>query len=229
MHAYRLIYRLISPLLLGKHPITLDALAYAALFARSGDEEWSREQLKYYFVFTDGVPHASALAFGRTRQHSLIAKPACLLGGLRSERDLNSDFIKPNGHRGHYAKIKLEGGPYRFRIDNYRGYWSPYICFDFLGDRERLEILLENFVIGIGARAQIGAGQVDLPQFVSLPRDFSLFDDEGRAARPLPPGMCTKRPNELSGIAEKGVNLPPYWRTSAIDVVSCERIRLINL
>lgn len=229
MNAYRLIYRLITPLILGERPITLDALAYAALFARSGDEEWSREQLKYYFALTNDVPHASSLAFGRTRQHSLIARPICMLGGLRSERDFSSSVIKPNGHTGGYAKIKIEGGPYRFRIDSYRGYWSPYVCFDFCGDRERLELLLANFVIGIGARTQVGAGQVDSPQFISLPNDSSLFDTEGKPARPLPVAMYENTQEELPVDMGKGAYLPPYWRALDHDIVYSERIRIMNL
>lgn len=229
MESYRLIYRLITPLILGTHPITLDALAYAALFARSGDENWARAQLKYYFALTDGVPHASALAFGRTRQYSVIARSVPAMGGLRSARDFSSEFIKPNGHHGGYAKVKIEGGPYRFRVDAYRGYWSPYICFDFCGDRERIEGLLASFVIGIGARAQIGAGEVDTPQFIPLQHDISLFGSDGELSRPLPLDMYENAKGEWLGEVGEGSCSAPYWRTFNRKVVYPERVRIINL
>lgn len=229
MESYRLIYRLITPVILGEYPVTLDALAYAALFARSADEEWARAQLPNYFKFTKGIAHASALAFGRTRQRSLVARSVPALGGLRSARDFNSAFIKPYGRDGTYSKVKTEGGPYRFRIDSYRGYWAPFICFDFCGDRERIEPLLDSFVIGIGARAQIGAGEVANPKFIPLDSDFSLFDENDEPARPLPATFYASHKGEWPQMLGLGCKQPPYWRRSDEEVTNPERVRVINL
>lgn len=229
MEPYRLIYRLVTPIILGEYPITLDALAYAALFARSGDEEWSRAQLQNYFKLTDNVLHASAMAFGRTRQRSLIACAVPAIGGLRSARDFNSAFIKPYGRDGTYSKVKIEGGPYRFRIDSYRGYWAPFVCFDFCGSRELIEPLLDNFVIGIGARAQIGAGQVVSPQFLPLDRDISLFDIDSEPARPLPAEFYASHKGRWPEAVRLGRYQPPYWRKSDLKIVNSERVRIINL
>jgi hypothetical protein len=227
MEAYRLTYRLLTPIVLGEFPITLDALAYAALFARSADAQWSSAQLRNYFLFSDGVPHASALAFGRTRKHSVIARAVPAIGGLRSTADFDASFVQPFGRNGGYAKVKIEGGPYKFRNDMYRGYWSPFVSFDFVGDRERIEILLDSFLIGIGARAQIGAGQVADPSFVRRPRDTSLIDGE-MPSRPLPAEFYTRLTGADSADAILGRCTPPYWRQGNQLIVTPERVRIVN-
>lgn len=228
MRPYRLTYQLVSPIILGQYPPTLDSLIYAALCSRSGDERWALQRLPDYFQFTDGVPHASALAFGRTRSNGVVARTVPLISGLRTSSDLSSGFIKPYGRSGGYSQIRTHGGAYRHRFDSYRGYWSPYVCFDFCGKKESIHELLDFYLLGIGSHVQIGAGQVRNAVFTPLDRDLSLIDDNGAAVRPLPADTYSALTGNVPEYPARGRLLPPYWLSGDDLVVQPTRVRIYN-
>jgi hypothetical protein len=222
---FRLILRMMTPVVFSDFAPTLDGLLFEALskrFPEKTDQEL-REELKQYLAFNEdlGVFHASSAMIGIDNEHGLVAKEYMRVDVLQNK--LSDEMFSPKKRGGKYSKIVVAGGPTKKRLTSRPAYAAAYIAFDGLGDVSPIKALLETYVIGIGYDAQnINSGAFSECIEIVLESDLSLFSEQ-KASRPLP------AESEASGMTAMVRLLPPYYYGNLHKGVSPARIRVYHI
>jgi len=172
-----------------KYPLTLDGLLSAAVQRMNGktgadtipDIPLERE---------DGIFHGSALYHTRRYRHSTV----CRKLGLRGEEEMSPKNFKPFSGKGsgkYYGSLDLRRGPHQIRLDSYAAIETPEVWFWGRGDAERCAEMIRCYILGLGKRANGGAGQI-LSVRVDACEDNSWVLASGFPARPIPVDLWEK-------------------------------------
>lgn len=221
---------LLTPIIVGEYPVVFDGLLWAMFEAHLHCSERAKVALSQSLLYTDGVAHASSMAFATRAGETIIARDAPMVGRM-SEDDLDADKIAPYGKKlNPYPKIQLQGGPTKNRLDLYRAMWSPQIVFYANGDVRTINKILQFYCRNIGQRAEAGYGQVCNIAVTQIEQDQSLLTPESEAARPLPVDIFRR----IGGQGEQAIDLHcltvPYWSTDGrISSVLPSRVRQVRI
>lgn len=224
---FRVLLRLLSPVVITEFSPTLDGILFEAVRQRSpmkSDQEVI-EALKDILAFDDdyGVFHSSSLRFGVTPQQSLVAQSYCRTDYLH-EGKRSSSMFSSNGAKGRYTSIVVAGGPTKKRMNVRPAYAAPFALFDVFGDAKAVAALLKNTFVGIGYDAQnAGMGHFDTEtvEIIPLDEDVSLVES-GQAKRPLPAGIAC-------GLNVMANLIPPYYTGQRVACNAPERIVITNI
>lgn len=232
--SFRIRAQLLTPVRLGQFPVALDKLLWHCLFLRYGDEARARDELDSLLHREGRVFFASTLRFGTYNGSPLVATKSATVGAMRAEADLDPSQFHWKKRGDKWAKIQLEGGPYKNRLAKFETYFAPELVWDAVGNGERVSSLLNYFVTGIGLDANRGFGAVKGFSAVSLEQDYSLFDEEGQVARVIPASMYEKQTKKKADPADliRGCLVPPFRGLQATEEELCiapERVRRVRL
>jgi hypothetical protein len=158
MKAFTLKGTLKSPAVIGKRSPNLAGILYHCCFLHTATEEGAAQLLSELLKMTDGVYHASDLLFGVDTHQNLIASTYSTVGTMNSSHDLTADHIKPNGKNGKYARVQLEGGPTKSRLDTHKAHFAKSVVFHGYGDHVNILRLIKYYIPAVGL---FSAGTVD--------------------------------------------------------------------
>jgi CRISPR type IV-associated protein Csf3 len=194
------------------HRITLDGLLSAAVFNATGtigpDNEAQIPLEREGEVFK-----GSSLFVSGSYRHSKVGR----LMALRGESDLNENAFFPNSRGQKYVYIDQARGDYKNNLSAYQAIQAREVVFFGVGDPERCQYLIENFVMGIGKRCNAGAGQIGEVAW-EYSEDFSLMGEDGAPNRPLPVSLWESLGGGDYPIGKIPVQAP-YWESAAVDAV----------
>lgn len=194
-------------------PLTLDALLSAAIANATGLE--GDETLPLIPLDQkDGVFLGSALFMHPRYRHEVVGR----VMALRGERDLSVRAFRPNGRQ--YVNVATDKGKkYANKLSAYPGYRVNEVYFYGVGDQERVVYLLSNFLLGLGKRANTGAGEILSVSATEVEDDYSWRLPNGSPGRPLPFDLWVSHGgNPAAPRMPLAVRLP-YWRTEKVDAV----------
>lgn len=167
--------------------LTLDALLTKAAFNMTG---FTDDRLRALIPLRcqDGIFSGSILRYSGQQRRTTVSFVRKL---VRS--DMWSYKFKSNIKRSSaygiagvdYAPIELEKGPFCARLESIQVVESPRAHFYGFGDPDAVVRLIENFLPGIGKRANAGLGEIRGVSWTHSP-DYSLIDKNGHPARPIP-------------------------------------------
>jgi hypothetical protein len=224
---------LLTPVVVKKHPVHFDSLLWYVLGIHYGVEEVQRE-LDNRLKKTSGVYHASSMLFVPDQDAPIIYRPASHVRSMRAESDLHQDNFAPNGARGHYRKVVVEGGPYKNRFQQHPAYWSRQIRFYACGNPDQIVDFMSFYIGGIGTNANAGDGHCDWSrcQIASETHDLSLMTADGAPNRVLPlqlyldlTGRVQRRIPDGASVIQSPVS-PPYYAGRNEEAILPETIRV---
>lgn len=166
-----------------RHPVTLDALLSAAITNQTGlVDEATIERIP--LEMESGIFKASSLQAHRRPVVMQIGRVQALRGPV----DLSTRSFAPNAKRGtaSYIAIDRQRGPYKSSIDAYEAISCTSVYWYGVGDPDACHALLTNYLLGIGKRANAGAGELGNIEVFLLDEDYSWVLPNGKPARPLP-------------------------------------------
>lgn len=224
---YRVIMSSLSPVVISGIAPSLDGILYEALsqVIPSQEPEIVLERLKGILLFNDelGVFHASSLCFGITPEHGIGAASSVRCDYLGEEK-LSSAMFSPRSRGGKFTRVTIAGGPTKKRMTTRPGYSAPYLTFDFVGDGDVVELLLNHAHVGVGYDYFSAAnGEFNNVTIIPLDSDTSI-SHKGMATRPVPVNTG------LEGIFGISPLIPPYFNDVKTNVVypSPVRVQLIS-
>ena len=178
---FKVTLSLATPFYLGQM-LTLDALLSAAIYKKLG--KYGRESIEHIpLEQVNGVFKGSSLFCHPRYKHQSIGR----VMALRGSKDLNIDLFPPNGRGGkNYIYVDQQRGQYKATMNMYAGIYSHEVYFWGVGDPDAVEELLSTYILGIGKRANAGAGEIMSVQCETVEDDFSWITSRGLPARPLP-------------------------------------------
>jgi len=107
-----------------------------------------------------------------------------------------------------YAGIELAKGPYCARLESIQVVESPKAYFYGYGDPDAVVNLIENFLPGIGKRANAGLGEIRSVSWIHSP-DYSLIDKNGHPARPIPVEVWDALETTNTKVSDPSIGLRP--------------------
>lgn len=230
---FRLRAKLRTPVAYGVTSVMLDSLVARALYLHHGDYVVADAEMRKLFAQTDGIVHASSMAFIVSAESTVSARPIPWVGAIRhGDGRLSDAHVRPYGSRTPYPRLMTEGGPYKNRLRIDQGYYSDEVLWHGVGDARQISALLSFYVINIGRGGWPGSAG-DIESFTAEPVeiDESLIDATGQPARPLPVELFQKL---SGGVRVKHPDFArvhqPYWRKEGrVDAVNPPRVRKIAL
>ncbi|MDZ0185193.1 hypothetical protein [Klebsiella quasipneumoniae] len=205
---HRVIMSCLSPVVISGIAPSLDGILYEAVSQAiaSNEPEVVLPRLQEILLFNDemGVFHASSLRFGITPEQGIGATTSVRCDYLHDDK-LSSAMFSPRIHRGQFTRVLLTGGPTKKRMTIRPAYSAPYLTFDFVGNAEAVEMLLNHAHVGVGYDYFSAAnGEFNNVMIIPLDIDTSI-SSEGVALRPLPANTG------LEGIRGISPLIPPYF------------------
>lgn len=193
---------ILSPILMPKYPIHLDALLYAALKDNSDmDDDAVLEILDRVLDKQDGVYKASAMRF------------------LKSNHSPITDMEWTFATRTHWEEwefstkeksktIVTKGGGFRKRVTSHNGILTHAVDFFAVGEPQHIHYLLKCLGF-IGLNNNQGFGEIGEIDILEINQDFSFIDEQDELARCLPINMV---PEEIQNTVMQITNSfkPPY-------------------
>jgi hypothetical protein len=225
MISFKLRAKLKSPVVIGKRSPNLAGILFHVCFLHTGCELKAGVMLATLIKQTDGVFHASDMMFGVTLQQNLIATSYATVGVMNTTSDLTPCQIKPNGQRGTYAKVQVEGGPTKSRLKKHDAYYANSVVFHAYGDHQKIVKLLNYYMPSVGLFAN---GSVEDWFAIELDDDQSFYfknhaSDVIQINRVPVNGSLDKRLNDISEVAALA---PPFYK--AAQHVECVMPNRIN-
>ncbi|MNG45800.1 hypothetical protein D3C79_36400 [compost metagenome] len=222
---FRIIMRMITPMVFSDFAPTLDGVLFEALSKRypeQSDEQLRNTMLNHLAYHQDwGVYHASSAAIGIDDDNGLVASSYTRNDSLLNK--LSTDLFSPNKRGGKYSKVNLSGGPTKQRLVSRPAYAVPYVAFDGFGDPWSIKTLLETYVLGIGYDAQnVQCGAFSGCEIIALTEDLSLMS-AAKANRPLPTNS-----GALGEPAQVRL-IPPYYYGAVVSGVTPPRVRAYHI
>ncbi|MBZ7735739.1 hypothetical protein FML36_28060 [Klebsiella pneumoniae] len=213
---YRVIMSSLTPVVISGIAPSLDGILYEALsqVIPSNEPDTVLARLKEILLFNDelGVFHASSLRFGITPEQGIGATSSVRCDYLGDEK-LSSAMFSPRSRAGKFTRVITTGGPTKKRMTTRPAYSAPYLTFDFVGDDESVEILLNHAHVGVGFDYFSAAnGEFNNVMIIPLDCDTSI-SFEGMATRPVPVNKG------LDGIRGVSPLVPPYFIGDKTSVV----------
>ncbi|MEP9876212.1 hypothetical protein [Klebsiella sp. GW_Kp182] len=213
---YRVIMASLTPVVISGIAPSLDGILYEALSQAipSNEPDTVLARLKGILLFNDelGVFHASSLRFGITPEQGIGAASSVRCDYLGYEK-LSSTMFSPRSRGGKFTKVITTGGPTKRRMTTRPAYSAPYLTFDFVGDSEAVEILLNHAHVGVGYD-YFTAGNGEFNNVIIIPLDSDMsISNEGMVTRPIP---VNKGLNGIRGVSPL---VPPYFIGEKTNVV----------
>lgn len=202
---------LLSPILVPKYPIHLDALLYAAIKENTDLNDESILQLLNRAIDTkDGIYKSSAIRFLKSNHFPLTA----------SERSLPTRTHWEDWEFSQHEKSKniiTKGGGFRKRVTTYNAINAYAVDFHAVGEADLIEYALDSLGF-IGLQNNQGFGEIGNITIVEIEDDYSFVDEDGCLARCLPVDLVDQaiRPSSLELLNSVK---PPYQ--SSERVASC--------
>lgn len=209
--AFKLRIELKTPFHMG-HRITLDGLLSAAIFNATGLIGAENDALIPLEREGDVFKGSSLFVDGNYR-HSKVGR----IMALRGESDLSVDAFSPNNRGKKYGYIDQARDAYKNNIDAYQAIQTREVTFFGVGDPDRCQYLIENFLSGIGKRCNAGAGQMGEVVW-EYSEDYSLMAEDGAPARPIPTDLWASLGGGDFPVGRIPVRAP-YWDSEAVDAV----------
>lgn len=176
MTPFRLKASLRSPIIVGKNPVNLAGLLYHCCLLHTCDEKNAADLLASLLLKSHGVYHASNMVFGVSFDSPLIATTISTSGQMRPGCDLSPDKVKPNGSKGTYSKVQVEGGPYKNRIEKHQSYSAQEVYFYGNGEADRAFELVNYYVNSLGMYSNLGiSGAIEHWEVNEMNDDHSFF------------------------------------------------------
>lgn len=197
--------------------LTLDALLTKAAFNMTGE----KENLEQYIPLqrTEGVFCGSVLRHaGNLRRYttSFVRK---LTISDQASRKYSSNIKRGPGAGVGYAHIVTHTGPFITKLESIQVVESSKVYFYGHGDPDKAVWLIENFLPGIGKRANAGLGEIRSVSWVAS-EDYSLVDHKGNPARPIPTESWDAIPSSVvKAVSPKESMRPiavPAWCNPAV-------------
>ena len=196
-----------------RNRLTLDGLLSAAVHNQTGKR--GTETLEHIPLAQEhGIFKGSSIFCHPRYRHQRFSR----VMSLRSERDLSAALFKPNNRGKKYGDIEQTKGPYKANLDSYDGIESHEVYFWGDGDAERCVFLLEHYILGVGKRANTGAGEIIGIRMQETARDYSWVTAKSTPARPLPAALWYAMGLPETSRAPCKVTLPNQ-ETEAVDAV----------
>ena len=219
MTPFRLTATLKTPVIIGKRPVNLAGLLYHCCFLHTGDENKASELLHTLLEKSHGVYHASNMIFSVNIHSPLIATNISTSGQMRTGHDLSEEKIKPNGARGKYASVQVEGGAYKNRIEKHRSYSSSEVVFYGSGKHNLILDLLNYYTIALGVMSNAGlSGAVDDWIIDEMDYDYSFFmPDFKNPERQILVNRIPVEVHDGIGLKKEMCSLtPPFYKGSQL-------------
>lgn len=210
---FKVTLRLATPFYLGQ-TLTLDALLSAAIYKKLG--KYGPDSVKYIPLdLTQGVFKGSSLFCHPRYKYQPVGR----VMALRGRKDLNVDLFSPNKRGGkQYIPIDQQRGQYKATMNLYAGIFSPEVYFWGVGNPVAVQELLTNYILGIGKRANAGAGEIMSVQCEIIDDDLSWVTSRGLPARPLPLDIWRSISDVEVPFMPMAVTVP-YYESDEVDSV----------
>lgn len=222
---FKLTLELATPLYM-RSRLTLDGLLSAAVFNQTGKKGLETVDL-IPLERERGIFKGSSIFYHPLYQPERVG---LVMGFVRNEADMHQRLFAPNGKgRKKYLPIdRTRSTGHKTTMDSYPGVSVREVYFWGDGDPEKCVFLIENFIHGIGKRANTGAGQILRVTADETDEDYSWVTESGRPARPLP--MEVWKELGLDGVpAGEAVVSLPYWDGEKVSAVSPSHlVELVN-
>lgn len=213
---FKLTIEMLTPFVLGQHALTLDGLLSAAIFRATGKMNEDtipeiplvRESVGGFALF-----HASSCHYPQRHAYENVSR----VMSLRSEHDLAPTLFAPNRRDGSYGHVDQKRGPYKSNLDSYPAINCREVYFWGVGDGERCAQLVRHYIVGIGRRANAGAGQIGAVN-VEPDDDYSWVTLRGTPARPLPKTVWEQVSDSPAPTMPLAVDVP-YYRSPRVEAV----------
>lgn len=209
---FRLDIELATPISM-HHRLTLDGLLSAAVFRQTGliaEATYPHIPL----VQEHGVFRGSSLNLPTTAMPSSFGR----VMSLRGPQDLSLGVFSPNVRNKRYGAVDQQRGPYKANLTRYQAISTPHAWFYGLGDPDACVFLIENFIQGLGKRANGGAGEITGVNWFETDEDLSWVSEKGQPARPLPKELWAEIMGTTLPVSRLAVR-PPYWQTERVPAV----------
>jgi len=191
------------PVLMSNRILTLDKLVSAILFGRGRfNEKYKQEALEEIFEYRDGVPAAS-IFFANT---PIVYDNTALTLNVSRSRDIYMEFIK--GKINDSIFNTQGSGPWKMSRTTFITFYTDYIYFYAIADKEKLLDVLRSNLVTIGKKAQYGYGAVLGVEVEKIDEEKAYMLNEWTPSRPLPIGWDVKTDN----IALYNINGPAWDR-----------------
>ena len=194
--------QILSPVLLPKYPIHLDALLYAALKDNSDmDDESVLKIIDGVLDKQNGVYKSSAMRYLKSNHFPLLATQ----WSFATRTHWEDWEYSPNEK---VKSVVTKGGPFRKRVTTYNALKAHAVDFFAVGNSKEIQYLLSCLGF-IGLENNQGFGEIGEITITEIDEDFSFIDDAGELARCLPIDMV---PEDIKNTVSQLNNSvkPPY-------------------
>jgi len=219
---FKIEIELAVPMIMGKYSLSLDSLLASALFRKTGDTEEAVLQIP--LKKTKNIFHGSVLFFSKSKNQPLVQTEVPYIGGLRPEVDLHPSKFAPTSRGSKYKRVNLAGGVEKVRLDQYKGYLPKRLTFFGSGDGEKALLLIKQFIPGIGAKTNTGAGEIRSVQMVEVATDMSLMNSDQMPQRPIPWDVWVAINGSKNARKDFVSFCPPYWKTNQVECAVPDRL-----
>lgn len=198
----------LSPLLMPKYPIHLDALLYAALKDNSDMEDGEViEILDRILGKQDGVYKSSAMRFLKTNNFPLVSFERSFATRTHWEDWEYSENEKSKN-------VVTKGGGFRKRVTTYNAIQAYAVDFYAVGEANKIEYLLKCLGF-IGLQNNQGFGEIGNITISEIKNDYSFIDDQGELARCLPINLVPEELKLLNMQLKNSIK-PPYQSSERV-------------
>lgn len=170
---------LLSPVVMPKYPIHLDALLYECIKDNSDlDQQSITKLLDTILSKKDGVYQASAMRFLKSNHNPIKSFEWALATRTHWQDWQFSEHEKAKN-------IITKGGGFRKRVTTYNALLVKTVDFHAVGNPKHIKQLLETIGF-IGLLNNQGFGEIADIHIEVVADDYSFFDEDGNLARCLP-------------------------------------------
>lgn len=177
---------ILSPILLPKYPIHLDALLYAALKDNSDmTDESILNIIDGILDKKDGVYKSSAMRYLKSNLYPLTTFEWSFISRTNWEEWEFSTQTKAK-------RITTKSGAFRKRVTPHNAIHVHAVDFNAVGNPDQIHHLL--YCLGfIGLNNNQGFGEIGEITITIVEDDYSFFDEQNELARCLPVGLVPKQ------------------------------------
>lgn len=163
--------------------VTLDALLSKAVFNMTGFRD-DRISDMIPLATNNEVFCGSILRVAGNARNSTVSFVRKLTRDDMASSKHQSN-VQRGENKGGYTYIETARGPFCTKLESIRVVEAQRVYFYGLGHPDEVIRLIENFLPGIGKRANAGLGEIRSVSWTPSP-DYSLIDKDGWPARPMP-------------------------------------------
>lgn len=200
MVSFSMEIQLVTPVIMPAYPIHLDGLCWWALKQHLPEEHIEQAIEGLLSRDADGVFKASAMKFVVSEHKALTAHEETYSDCWKWEH--GSLFGS-----GKQSNIRINGGPYRRRMQTWYAIHADSVAFTGEGDPAAIADLIGHSILGIGRNYRRGAGRLGNITWHERDQPFQMVNQEGVPERTIPSTsplavMARARPPYHQGLEE---------------------------